>query len=149
MACDSCLLSKVSAPILSMNTFSSYGAVITSCTHVHIIHGSGSMLLIAVELTEEILKRRVYWVDHLKTSSSSTRALLTLTTSHVRRDLVGFDSQLSAPSLPFLSTSRAEAVIPSCLVSFCRQHLWWRFIIFPTYNRDPGVLFKWFNSYEG
>lgn len=61
-----------------------------------------------VMLTEETLKPCVYWVDHLKTSSRCTRGLLTLTTSHFRvhHDLVGPDSRLSVPNVPFLSTSK-------------------------------------------
>lgn len=103
----SCLLSKVSALILWMNTFRSYGHLSPpSCTP---FNDNGSLLVLTVMLTEDIFKSCVYWVHHLKISSRGTRALLTSTTSHFafHHDLVGLDSWLSAPVAPFLNTSRA------------------------------------------
>lgn len=75
---------------------------------------------------EEIFKRRVYGADHLKTSLRSTRALLTLTRSHLmaHRDLTSLDSLVvcSVCAIPPHIKGRVKLVIPSCLLSFSSQH---------------------------
>lgn len=59
-------------------------------------------------------------------------------------DLPDVDSWLLTPSEPFLITSEAPpAVIPSCLLSVCCQHLWWSFMSRLICSWAPGLAGGW------